>query len=188
MHILGLAALTTVLFLGDGCSLYNAERDVEERAARHMASADSLERAGNLQGAMLEYSLVARHYTESTQYPTAVHKTALLSLDPRNPARGDSVAIYWLNRYLRLPDNPPAAQDAQIQLSLLQHISAIQAALARSQLAVDTLTQLLRRQSAQMTAQGQRLQEAESQLKQTQQELARLKEVDVQLSRTRRGP
>ena len=182
------AAFGLLIFLGWACSSYNAARDIDERVGRHMATADSLERAGNLREAMLEYSLVVQHYPESKQYPAAVHKMALLSLDPRNPSSDDSTAVYWLNTYLHLPNDPPAVQDAQIQLSLLQHISGMQAALARSRLAIDTLTQLVRHQSTQLSAQAQRLQEAEVQLKQTQEELARLKEVDVQLSRTRRGP
>ncbi len=183
-----LPAALGALLLGWACSSYDAARDVEGRVARHMATADSLERAGNLREAMLEYSLVAQHYPESKRYQMAVHKTALLALDPRNPNADDSTAIYWLNTYLHLPGNPPAAQDAQIQLSLLQHISALQATLARAHVAVDTLTQLVRHQSTQLSSQAQRLQEAEAQLKQAQQELARLKEVDVQLSRTRREP
>ncbi len=186
LHPLFPGALAALLLLGWACSTYDAARDMEVRVARHMTAADSLAQAGDLRGAALEYGLVAQHYAGSAQYPEAVHKAALLSLDPRNPNADDSTAVYWLNTYLRIPNNPPAAQDARTQLFLLQHISAVQAALERARLAVDTLTQLVHRQSTQLTAQGQRLQETEVQLRQAQQELARLKEVDVQLSRTRR--
>ncbi len=177
---------TLLILAGWACSTYDAARDVEERVARHMAAADSLERSGNLREAMLEYSLVAQHYPRSNDYPTAVHKTALLSLDPRNPSADDSTAAYWLNAYLQIPNDPPAQQDARIELALLQQISAIRSTVARARLTVDTLQQVVRRQGSQLSSQTQRLQEAEAQLKQAQQELARLKEVDVQLSRTRR--
>ena len=173
---------------GGGCRTFNATRDMEDRVSRHMAVADSLERAGNLQAAALEYALVAQHYGSSASHPAAVRKTALLMLDPRNPASNDSLALQWLNLYLHVPAGRGVNDDARIQISLLERITATQLALVRARAESDSLQLLIQRQNGTAATQGQRLVELEAQLRQARQELARLKEVDVQLSRTRRRP
>lgn len=174
------------LLAGWACSSFDAARDMEERVARHMAAADSLERAGDFRTALLEYGLVAQHYAGSNSYAAAVHRAAVLSLDPRNPASNDSLAMYWLDAYLRIPNDPPSADDARIQIGLLRRAAAMQTSLERVRAETDSLTLVIRRQNSVAATQTQRLLEAEAQLKQAQEELARLKQVDVQLSRTRR--
>ncbi len=85
-----------------GCSSSDNLSNTEREAQRHMAVADTLERASALKEATLEYALVARNYPSTSVYPTAVRKTALLLSSPANPAANDSASRYWLSVYLGL--------------------------------------------------------------------------------------
>jgi len=88
----------------------------------------------------------------------------VLSLDPRNPASNDSLAMYWLDAYLRIPNDPPSADDARIQIGLLRRAAAMQTSLARVRAETDSLTLVIHRQNSVAATQTQRLLEAEAQL------------------------
>ncbi len=179
-------AFTAVCLIAGGCAGTRIDSDTEARAARHMALADSLEQALVLDQAALEYQIVAELYPSSSYYPAAVRKASLLNLNPDNPMRNDSLALHWVSTYLGLPLQLPDRQNARAELYLLERITALQQDLAQRRHAADSLAAITRRQDTQLTNQAQQLQTLQSELKQVRQELDKLKQVDVQINRSRR--
>jgi len=175
-----------VLGLLAGCSSHEVGRDTEIRVNQHFETADSLEHAGNLRGAILEYTITGQLYPQSKRIPEAMRKLALLSLDPRNPSASDSAAILWLRRYITVSTNSEDRSEMVLLLSILRRFSAIEAQRSTARASYDSLTTIVRRQNALLSNQQQRVAESENELKQTKKELTKLKEVDVRLSRQRR--
>jgi hypothetical protein len=185
-YLLGCVAACFILA---GCSSTRLDSDTEARAARHMAIADSLEEARALDQAVLEYKIVAELYPSSSAYASAVRKAALLYLNPDNPARNDSLALHWVSVYLGLPVPWAERESARAQLTLLERVMALQSELQRRGRVIDSLAAVARKQDAQISdqaAQLQQIQTLQNELKQARQELDRLKQVDVDISRSRR--
>jgi hypothetical protein len=151
-----------------------------------MDVADSLEQAGTLDEATLEYQIVAELYPSSSAYPAAVRKAGLLYLNPDNPAHSDSLALHWVSSYLALPVPWADRESARAQLNLLERIMALQNDLARRLRVNDSLAAVTRKQDAQISNQAQQLQAVQTELKQVRQELDKLKQVDVQINKSRR--
>jgi len=182
---------TTVLvllaagFILTGCGGFSDTRSPSSYAARRMQIADSLEQEGLLLQAADVYGQVATRFPRSPQYPTAVRRAALLySMGPPTIAN-DSTAYRWYQAYLALPIEKAEREDARISLELLRRILTLDAQLAQMYSAADSLTVLTKRQAALMSADAHRMQEIEQQLQQAQSELAKIKEIDLRLSKSR---
>ena len=181
---LRLAAAALLIALA-GCSTSPAIRKADADAMRHVALGDSLLRLSFLREATLEYNLVAERYPSTSVYAPAVRRAALLYCDPANPSRDDSAAIHWFGVYLALPLN---AQDREVALaatSLLERIISLRLEERRADAVGDSLAAVTRRQSATAAQQARRIQELEVSLQQANDELTKLREVDVRLSKTR---
>ncbi|MGA9120902.1 MAG: hypothetical protein WB699_16165 [Bacteroidota bacterium] len=181
--------LTSVLLAGllaGGCNLLNPPHDDEYIAAAHMETAETHEEAGDLSYATREYDMVAMLYPNYSDYPRAVMNAARLFLTARNPAANDSSALTLLTLYLTLPVPEETKAGVRTQLALLERVMGLRALLARTEHSLDSLGSVTRKQTASIGAQSQRQSELETELRQTKEELARLKEVDVRLSRTQR--
>ncbi len=169
-----------------GCSTFDANSDTENRVARHMALADSMEHALALDQATLEYKIVAELYPTSSAYPTAVRKASLLYMNPDNPSRSDSLALHWVSTYLALPVDGTERASARVQAQLLERIAVLQQQLDRRGRGSDSLNAVTRRQETQLSNQAQQIQNLQTELKQVRQELDKLKQVDVQMNKSRR--
>lgn len=178
--------LAAVGMLAAGCSTFNFDADTEMRAGRHMALADSLERASTLDEATLEYKIVAEHYPSSTAYQTAVRKTGLLYANPKNPMHDDSLALHWVRAYLQLPGELPDREGAETEITLLERIASLQQALTQRQAAADSLLALTKNQETMISGHMQQLQALQSEVRQVRQELNKLKQVDVEINKSRR--
>lgn len=178
-------ALFAALALGlAGCAgSYVGDEDSERRAAYHMHLADSLEAVNALQQAALEYRLVAELYPTTSHYPTAVRNTALLFSNPANPAMDDSVSLHWFTAYLELPIPREEKVEAEIYVTMLKRITILRSELNQRAGAIDSLTQLSRRQAADLSARTKRVQELEAELRKVNTELQNLREVDVRINR-----
>ncbi|MEW6509721.1 MAG: hypothetical protein AB1428_02045 [Bacteroidota bacterium] len=151
----------------------------------HMRLADSLEQEMALKGAAEHYVVVATEFPQSTAFPVAARKAALLYASEFNPARNDSLALYWFTACLNLPMKKADREHFQMFVSLLRRVRTLQESLARKTASVDSLTTLAKRQSGTIMTDMRRLQDLEADLQQVQQELKRMKEIDVKLSKSR---
>ena len=173
------------VLIAAGCSMLSGSSDTDSRAARHMTLADSLERGSFLREATLEYTIVADQYPDVPFYPTAVRKAAILSVNPLNPAANDSVAMHWIDVYLKLPVAAREKESASALAAQLSRISDLREDIVRQSRVADSLGTVVRRQSALLGSQSRRIQELEAGLKQVNDELKRLKEIDLQHSKNR---
>lgn len=169
-----------------GCSTLKVDADTEARAAYHMWVADSLKQSQEFAQAALEYQIVSEHYPSSSAYPDAVRNAALLYLNPDNPVRNDSLALHWLSAYLALPIQDSERENARAQVHLLERVTTLQDNLSERRQVTDSLLAVNRKQDAQISSQAQQLQTLQRELKQERQELDKLKQVDVQINRSRR--
>jgi len=176
--------VVVMLFLA-GCSGPPIDRDAESRALRHMLLADTLQRASSLPEAMLEYDLVTELYPKTSYYPLAVRKTALLYANPGNPVANDSAALYWLGVYRQLSIPPDERQTIDLFQTLITKLMSLKREFSQETIVADSLAFVARRQSVDLTSRARRIQDLELQLQQANDELTKLKEVDVRLSRSR---
>lgn len=168
-----------------GCSSSDNLSNAEREAQRHMAVADTLERASALREATLEYALVARNYPSTSVYPAAVRKAALLLSSPANPAANDSASQYWLAVYLGLSRAPEERQIIEMYLNMVGRVKTLRDSLIRETALSDSLAFAVRKQANEASARGKRVQELEAQLQKTTDELTKLKEIDVRISKSR---
>jgi len=179
----GLYLLIAVLLYG--CSSSGVVNDVEVQAQRHMAIADTLERAFALKEATLEYEIVAERFPSSNVHATAVRKAALLFSSPANPAANDSASLYWLNTYLDLTKSPEEKQIIQMYLKMVGRVKVLRDSLARQTAVNDSLVAVARKQVGETASRARRVQELEHELQKASNELRKLKEIDVRISKSR---
>jgi hypothetical protein len=168
-----------------GCGLFPEGRGPEAAAERRMRIADSLEQEGLFHGAATEYATVAEEFPQSSYYPSAVRRAALMySISPYS-ARNDSSAYRWYIAYLSLPMKKPERENVRVTVEFLHRILLLHAQIAQIYTASDSLSVLAKRQSASLNADLHRLQELELELQNAQAELRKIKEIDLRLSKSR---
>jgi len=168
-----------------GCSGFGGSSENDAEAARSMSVADSLERASYYREAALEYGIVAESHPEASFYPLAVRKAALLNATPLNPAANDSIALYWLGVYQNLNVSRQERENARVLAAQLRRVADLRLELSRQRRFTDSLSSVLRRESSFLVSQSHRIEELENNLRQTTNELKRLKEIDLRLQRNR---
>ena len=169
-----------------GCATLSGESGTDADARKHLDLARSLEASSALREAAHEYSIIAAQFPTSSAYPTAVRKAALLYARPDNPDRNDSLARFWFHAYQELPLQGQE-KDLITVVSMLYHqVDSLDADNSHRQSAVDSLTALSRRQAGTASAQAKRVKELEGDLERAVEELKKLKEIDVKLSKSRR--
>jgi len=166
-----------------GCTWFTSSHDPETAAAAHLDAAEMFEKAGDLGNATREYAAVATMYPGTPEYAHAIWKAADLYLNDQNPAANDTASLSLLSLYVSLPVSDGTKTEARLRLSLLERIVALKSSLLRTEHNVDSLVAVARKQSTTITSQSTHLGELENELHQTKDELARLKELDVRLSR-----
>lgn len=184
MHSTKLLAILTLTVIS-GCALLTGGRDPEGWALRHMMLADSLEQGSMFRQASAEYDIVVQRYRGTSQFPKAVKELVNLNINPLNPNRSDSAALSWITVYLALALPKEEIENARMYYMLLQRIRFIQTDIDRQTFVADSVMAATKRQNADAAALNRRVQELEADLKQANMELAKLKEVDVRLSKAR---
>ena len=179
------AAWLLIVLAFCGCSSSGLLSDAEIQAQRHVAIADTLERASALKEATDEFLIVAERYPSTSVYALAVRKAALLLGFPSNPAANDSASLYWLNKYLTLTNSPEEKQFIQMYLRGVDRVSILHDSLERETATVDSLTAVTRKQGSEAVTRTRRLQELEAELQKVSTELRKLKEIDVGISKSR---
>jgi hypothetical protein len=174
-----------VVLAAAGCSSTGGLSDPETQARRRMAIADTLERASALKEATLEYTIVAERFSGTSVHAAAVRKAALLYSSSANPAANDSSSRYWLTRYLDLTRSAEEKQIIRMYMAMVDRVALLRDSVARQTVANDSLSALARRQTGDLTTRAKRMQELEAELQKASDELKRLKEIDVRVSRSR---
>jgi hypothetical protein len=174
-----------VVVLLYGCSSSGIINDIEGQALRHMAIADTLETASALKEATFEYKLVAEHFPSSNVHATAVRKAALLFSSPANPVANDSASFYWLNIYLGLTKSPEEKQIIQMYLDMVGQVKILRDSITHQTVLHDSLVAVARKHVGETASRARRVQELESELQKASNELRKLKEIDVRISKNR---
>lgn len=179
---------SVILFLAvglAGCSPLGSMRSPESVAVALFNRADSLEQQLAIRSAAETYGTIADQYPQSSVYPQAVRKAALLTATELNIARKDSLALRWFAAYLALPTRKEEREVAQVCYSLLQRMRVLQEEMMKRSGAADSLGGVVRRLGTTMSAEQRRIADLEAELSQVQGELRRLKEIDMKLSKSR---
>jgi hypothetical protein len=178
-----LIGLLAVAF--SACAPPGSMRSPEAVAVMLYNRADSLEQVKAIRSAAETYGTIADQYPQSSVYPQAVRKAALLTATELNPARNDSLALRWFAAYLALPTKKEEHEVAQVCFSLLQRLRVLQEEMIKRTGAADSLGGVVRRLGTTMSAEQRRIADLEAELTQVQGELRRLKEIDLRLSKSR---
>ena len=128
---------------------------------------------------------MAEHYPGTSPYRDAVRKAALIYCDPLNPAANDSIALYWLGVYGRMKLTMDEERMVRDITALLQRVKTLRQRISRGATTTENLNSEAKKRTATLNSQARRIQELEEELQRTNQELKRLKDVDLQMSRRR---
>lgn len=165
--------------LVSGCVPSNQTDSAASDAEAVMEFAESLEADSLLDQATAQYAIIAEQFPTADVYPLAVRRAAFLYAHPDNPVRNDTLALRWMRIYQPLARTREEQREVGVVTSLIQQNMALREQLAREATSGDSLGTVLRRQ-------GRRVKDLETELQQVNQELRKLKEVDVRTSRSRR--
>lgn len=175
LGVLGLALIVA------GCSSSPPVSEQESRARRHLELAERFEAVGELKEATVEYVIVAEMFPDASMHRQAMRKAAMLHAHPSNPERNDSLSLHWFSKYLELPLTPQEKTEALYFMALLERISMLRDALVLERASKDSIRTMAEKQSGELAAKTKRIQDVEQELKHVQDELKRLREVDVKL-------
>ena len=168
-----------------GCLTSGGDWGSEGLAWYHMHIADSLEQVSAFQPAAQQYLAVAEDYPQSSYYPVAVRKAALLYASDYNSARSDSIALRWLNVYLSFSLSRAERENVQAFVSVVQRLRVLHEEIFRQNAVLDSLASVSKRQASTLIGDAHRLQELELEVQQAQGELKKIKEFDLRLSKSR---
>ncbi|MBW1737954.1 MAG: SPOR domain-containing protein [Deltaproteobacteria bacterium] len=174
-----------VCFLFSGCLQQFRGVKLETQARSHMEHAAALEDSSLYHQAAQEYAIVAERYPSTGYYKRAVWKTALLNMHPDNSKIDYSTALFWLKVYLGLSLSPEEKEDAALYVAMLEHVNGLQAELSSYVAEKDKLLEVTQKQSSDIVTGTRRLKELEAELAQAQDELKKMKEVDVRMQRSK---
>jgi len=165
------------------CAPPLGESDAEIRARRHMKLAETFEAADELREAAFEYTIVGELYPGTNVHPAAVRKAAILYADPSTPVHSDSAALFWFGVYSTLPISSAEKETAQTCMLLLQRVHALRLEADNYAAVNDTLRSTVAGNIGEMSSRAKRIQELEAELKQANDELQKLREVDVEIGK-----
>ena len=169
-----------------GCGSGSQVSEMDYRAERHIRLAETFELNHNWREAILEYQIVADQFVSSTYYPEAVKNLAILNINPLNPFHNDSTGLRWLYVYLGLAPSSADQEDTQLHLGLVSQLVALRADIDRMTSSLDSLQQVLHKQTGELTQRTRQMQDLEAECRQLQSDLDRLKAVDKEI-RKREG-
>jgi cell division septation protein DedD len=168
-----------------GCVSQFHDSKLESQARSYMERAASMEDSSSYHQAAREYAMVAKRYPTTSYYKAAVWKAAVLNIHPANSNYDISAARFWLNVYLGMPLTPEEKENATLYVAMIERINGLQAQLSSLVSEKEKLLDVTRKQSGDIVAGTQRVKELEAELAKTQDELKKMKEVDVRMQLSR---
>lgn len=137
--------------------------------------------SSSYQQAAKEYAKVAEYYPSTSYYKLAVWKAALLNIHPANPKIDYAAALHWIQVYLELPLSPEEKETATIYGAMIADIYDMQSELSDLSMRKSKLMAITRKQAKNLKALTQSLEKVEAELVSTQDELKKMKAVDVRM-------
>ena len=177
--------LLGVLSLCGGCSPSLVDQDSEQRAEQHTRAGRALESASRWNDAAMEYAIVAELYPKTSFHEDAVRKAALLFSHPDNPAHNDSTALHWFHVYEDLPLSDPERQSVKLHVRAIQEMTALKGMLDHQTSITDSLSVSSRQQQQEFMAQSKRIHELELEIAKLNDELDKLREIDMKVGRSK---
>ncbi len=168
-----------------GCFSKFGALNSESEARNLMDHAAGLVDSSAYHQAAQEYAMVAERYPSTSYYKLAVWKAAFLNIYPANPEINYSSALYWFQVYLGLPLSPEEKETATVYVAMIEHINNLQAELSALGIEKDKLLAVTRKQSGDIQVVTQQQKELEAELASTQDELKKMKAVDVRMHQNR---
>jgi outer membrane protein assembly factor BamD (BamD/ComL family) len=159
----------------------------ELKARNLMNHAAALVDSSAYHQAAKEYAMVAERYPSSSYYKLAVWKAALLNIHPANPKINYSTALHWIQVYLGLPLSPEEKETATVYGAMIERINDVQSELSALGIKKGKLISVTRKQSENIKAVTQQLKKVEAELASTQDELKKIKAVDVRMHLNKRN-
>jgi hypothetical protein len=181
-----LIALSAVVFTG--CAPRGGLSTEQRAEAEHVLTlARSYENTGDLRRATDVYTSIAETYPRSDAGAGAAYRAALLLVNPRNPVRDDALALVWFRTALGRPVTPDDRGYAEIFVAQLEHLSELRQDVDLHWRMNDSLRNVVRRQGLTIASTHRRAEQLEQQLFAANVELKKLKDVDLQIARSRRS-
>jgi hypothetical protein len=177
-----LAAALALLFIA--CTPASLTPSQKVEADRQLELARAMETTQDFRRALHMYTIVAETYAQSPQGALAAQRAAMLYARPGNLQRNDSLALFWFRTAVARIDSPEMRDQIQLSMFLLDRSLLQQQELHRAKVIADSLQLIVRRQSTTIASQTRRMGELERTLGATSTELRRLKDVDIQISRS----
>jgi len=196
--------ITLFCFLLTGCFSRYLVSDHEFEAQNHMELAAAKESSSNFQAAIKEYSIISEKYPDTRYYKTAVWRVALLNLHPNNPKMDYLDAQNWLKIYLKLPLSPEEKEIAVLYVAIIRQTNqildekkALLKIIEQQKKDKATLTELLKQARTKATQTKGKLKKLstyeaeflvlEKELSILRDKLQQMKEIDVQMHKTRKN-
>ncbi|MCP4669991.1 MAG: hypothetical protein GY857_01685 [Desulfobacula sp.] len=187
-------------FLVTGCVSDYLISDVKLQARSHMAVAKAKQDSSNIVDAIKEYTLIYEKYRDTNYLKPAVWKLALLNIHPNNPDINYAAAQDWLQIYSKLHLSSKEEEIAQILTILIQQTYLILnekekliSLIKQQKNKIAILTAKLEQAKSDASKIKNRLNESEAQLlilnknlTTLNNKLQKLKEIDVQMHKTRK--
>jgi|APIni6443716594_1056825.scaffolds.fasta_scaffold16681_2 hypothetical protein len=174
----------TLALLALACAPASLTPSQKEEADRQLGLARAMETTQDLRRALHMYTIVAETYAQSPQGALAAQRAAMLYARPGNLQRNDSLALYWFRTAVARIESPDMRDQIQLSMFLLDRSALQQQELRRARVMADSLQLVVRRQATTIASQTRRMGEIERTLGATSNELRRLKDVDIQISRS----
>lgn len=183
LSILLLATAVTFVSCNPPPGVVESSRPSETE--RQLFLAQQLAQAGEYRRAIHLNSIVAEQEPETDAGATATLRTALLLASPRNPERNDSLAIQWFRATIARTKTADERLQAEVSIALLDRLRVQSRDAHRQRVLVDSLQLALRRQSGTILSQTRRLMEMEREVVAARDELQRIRDIDIRLSKIR---
>ena len=168
-----------------GCVSQYRDSKLESQARSHMERGAALENSSAYHQAAREYAIVAEQYPTTSCYKAAVWKAAVLNIHPANSNYDASAARFWLNVYLGMPLTPEEKENATLYVAMIERTNGLQSQLSSLVSEREKLLDVTRKQSGDIDTGTQRIGELEAELAKAQDDLKKMKEVDVRMQRSR---
>ncbi len=178
--------ITILFFLLTGCISSITDSNAERSAQTHMALAESKEKSLNYQEAIKEYADISKRYADTSFQKKAVLKVAHLNIHPNNPNIDYMAALDWLQIYSNMRLTSEEEENALILAELIRQINLIQD--EKGKLASQSKKQKKEKATLlkKLIAYEAELISLEKKLSILKEKLQKIKEVDVQMHKTRK--
>ncbi len=175
-------------FLVTGCAPRGNLSPEQRAEAEHILDlARSYENTGDLRRATDVYTSIAETYPRSDAGAGAAYKAGLLLVNPHNPVRDDALALVWFRTALGRSIPPDDRGYAEIFIAQLEQLKEMRQDLDLHWRQNDSLRNVVRDQGLTIASYQRRNEQLEQQLFASNAELKKLKDVDLQIARSRRN-